>query len=190
MLLRLAGDGDRRPCASEGHAIRPDRVLPTDCQPPLLTRSLQADDLTGNDFYLGSLSDFTQVGSPLPVRRPQAAAVDPVGIGIVRDQVALPAVYGHRRSDGGRGRTPAIGVGKADVLLRRRSQRQPTAGEPLPPGPVSGDVAPVHEYDPRGIQASSRQRPGLGSDGDALGPGSYNCQRRHDGEDSRTHRAR
>ncbi len=118
------------------------------------------------------------------MRRPQAAAVDPVGIDAVLDQVPMPAVAEHRRGDRGRGRAPAIGIGVTHILFRRRAQRQPAAGVPLLAAPVPGNVAPVHEDDPRGLQASSGERACLGGNRNALGPGTYNGQRRHDGEDN------
>ena len=51
----------------------------------------------GRILRLRSIGDFTQVHAPLAMRRPHLAAVDPVTVGAVPDQVALPAVPRHRR---------------------------------------------------------------------------------------------
>ena len=190
VLLRLAGDADRRARAGEHDAVRPDRLSLLQRQPPPPVDGLHAGHLTGDDFSLRLLGDFTQVGAPLPVRRTQPAAINPVGIGAVRDQVPLPAIVRHRRGDRGRGRPPAVGVREADILLRRGAQGQQAAGVPLPPAPVPGHGAALDEHHPRGGQASGRDGARLGGDRDSLRPRAYNSQRRHDGEDNLTPRFR
>src|SRR6266567_617014 len=95
VLLRLAGDGDRRARAGEDDAVSPDRLPRLERQPPLLAVGLQADDLTGDDLGFRPVGDFTQVGTPLPMRRAQPAAIDPVGIHATRDQMPLPRSEEH-----------------------------------------------------------------------------------------------
>ena len=179
MLRRLAVDADRRASTGDHHAVGPGRLPRLDGQPPPLAVHLQPDNLGGDDFSPRLFRDLAQVGTPLPVGGPQAAAVHPVGVGAPYDQVPLPAVVRHRRGDRGRGRPPAVGVREADVLLRRRPQRQEAARVSLQPTPTPGDGASVDQDDARRIEAAGRQGTRLGGDSNPLRPGAYDRQCRH-----------
>ena len=106
-------------------------------------------DLAADELDLGPFGDLPQVGAPAPVCRTQTASVDPVGVDAAIDEMPLPAETSHRRRHLGRGRAPVVGVGKADVLLRRGPQRQETVRVTLSPAPVSRDGTPLDEHHPR-----------------------------------------
>ena len=182
MPLRLSGHADRRPRAGDDHAVRHDRLARRERQPPLPALDAEPDDLIGDDLGRHPLRDVAQVAAPLPVRGAQPAAINPVGVKAVPDQVLVPAVRRHRRVNRGRGRAPAAGVGEANVLLRRRAQRQQAIGVALLAGPVPRDGAPVDEQNARGAQPRSREGTRLSGDGNSLRPGTDRRQRRHDRE--------
>jgi len=101
VLPRLAGNCDRRPGAGEHDPVGRDRISSLDRQPPPVALDVEPDDLTVDDLGFGPLGDLAQVRSPLPVRRPHAPAIDPIGVSAVCHQMPLPAELRHRRSDQG-----------------------------------------------------------------------------------------
>src|SRR5262249_26561922 len=103
VLPRLPCNLDRGAGSREGDAVSRDRFTRLDREPPLLAVDVELDHFAGDDLGFTLAGDLAEVGAPLPVRRPEAAAIDPVGVRAVQDQVLLPAVLRHRRVDCGRG---------------------------------------------------------------------------------------
>ena len=180
VVARLAGDRDRRSAAGEYHAVGGHRLAGLDLDlPATVAADIEADDLARDDLGLRLLGDVAKVGAPLPMRRTHAATVDPVGVCAPFGQVALPREPRHRRAHRRRRRSPAGGVGEADVFLGRRTERQKAARVALPPAPVSSDLAPVDEDDMRRVQADGRKGADLGGDRDPLRSCADDSEGRH-----------
>ena len=184
MRRRLPGHLDRWPGPGEHHAVRPQLGPTGQVEPPPVPHRLQTLDLRRD--HLGSRfgGGVAQVEAPLPVGGTEPAAIDPVGVDTLLDQVPLKAKTGHRRGDRGRGIAPAVRVGETDVLLRWRAQRQQAGGVALPAGPVPGHRPGVDEHHPGRVQAGRGQGPRLDGDGDALRARARHGQRRHTREDN------
>ena len=88
--LRLARYADRRARAGENDAVGPDHLPRAERQLPAVAGGLEACHLPGDDLGIRLAVDFAQVITPLPVRWAEAAAVHPVGVHAVRDQVPRP----------------------------------------------------------------------------------------------------
>ena len=125
------------------------------------------------------LAGFAQVCAPRAVRRTHPAAVDPIAVGAVPNQVALPAVLRHRRDHLGGCVAPARRIRVADVLLRRRPQRQQAVGVSLAPGPIPSGLATVDQHNTRHRQAGSGERTGLRGDRNALRAGADDSKHWH-----------
>src|SRR5215831_17153282 len=98
VITRLAGHGDDRPGPGDHQAIGGYRSARLEPDVPAATAgNLQAGHDTADNFGLRRFGDFAQVCAPLAMSRAHPAAVDPVAVGAVPDQVALPAVPRHRR---------------------------------------------------------------------------------------------
>src|SRR6185312_17526861 len=91
VITRLARHRDSRPRTGHDHAVGGNRIarLQRDL-PPVTVGNLQAGHDTTDNLRLRGFGDFAQVGAPLAVCRPHPAAVDPVAVDTVPDQVALP----------------------------------------------------------------------------------------------------
>ena len=184
VIVWLAGHGDRRAGAGHDDPVRLERAAAGQPQPPAAGLGLQRGHFVSDDLGPALHGDFTQVRAPLAMRRPEAAAIHPVGVAASGDQVPRPAVGHHRVGHRARGRTPARRVGVADVLLGWGAQRQRAVGVALPADPVRGRCAPFDEHHPGWVESRGGERPGLRGDRDALRARTDHRQCPHGGEDS------
>src|SRR5262245_48914028 len=93
VIKRLAGDGDGGPGAGDDHAVGRKRSSGRERYLPAIAGSyLQARHRIADNLGLSRFGDFAQVHAPLAVRRTHPAAVDPIAVDALRNQVTLPAV--------------------------------------------------------------------------------------------------
>src|SRR5207249_8147847 len=83
-----------------------------------------------------------EVPAPLAVAGAGPSAVDPVRVGVLLDQVALPGPAAHLAADPLGVGAPAARVGEADVLLGLGAEQLAAVGVAGRARPVGGDARP------------------------------------------------
>ena len=108
MTGRLARYRDRRAGAGHDDPVRFERAAAGQPEPPAAALGVQRGHLGHEGLGPALHRDLPQVGAPLVMRGPLAAAIHPVGVRAAGDQVPRPAVGHHGAGHRVRGR-PQLG---------------------------------------------------------------------------------